>query len=125
MILLEDVLLVHESSIKDFGGSHGIRDMGSLEAAIARSFQTFGGEDLYPTPFAKAAAVEESIIMNHPFIDGNKRTGVIVMIALLREYDIYVNAESDSLYELTISISTGQIKFDQIIEWLKINTEAV
>jgi len=70
MILLEDVLLIHEFSIKDFGGSHGVRDIGLLEAAIARPFQTFGREDLYPTPFAKAAAVAESLIMNHPFAKG-------------------------------------------------------
>ena len=80
---------------------------------------------LYPSPFAKAAAVAESLIINHPFIDGNKRTGIVVMIALLREYNLQVNANNNSLYEFTISISTGEIKFDQIIEWLKMNTEAL
>ena len=113
MILLEDVLLIHEFSIKDFGGSHGVRDIGLLEAAIARPFQTFGREDLYATPFAKASAVAESLIMNHPFVDGNKRTGVIVMIALLKEYNIHIRANSNSLYQLAISISTGEIKFEQ------------
>ena len=68
--------------LKDFGGSSGVRDIGLLESAIARPFQTFGGEDLYHSPFAKAAAVAESLIINHPFVDGNKRTGIIVMIAL-------------------------------------------
>ena len=72
MILLEEVLLLHEFSIKDFGGASGIRNIGLLESAIARPFQTFGGEDLYPSPFDKAAAIGESLIENHPFIDGNK-----------------------------------------------------
>lgn len=124
MILIEDVLLIHENSIKDFGGSKGVRDKGLLESAISRPFQTFGGEDLYPSPFAKAAAVGESLIINHPFIDGNKRTGIVVMIALLKEYNYEVNANNDSLYQFTISISTGEIKFDQIVEWLRANTEA-
>jgi death-on-curing protein len=52
-MILIDVLMIHENSIKDFGGSRGVRDRGSLESAIARPFQTFGGEDLYPSPFAK------------------------------------------------------------------------
>jgi len=64
MILIEDVLTVHELSIKDYGGGHGVRNSGLLESAIARPFQTFGGEDLYPSPFEKAAAICESLIIN-------------------------------------------------------------
>lgn len=124
MILLEDVLTIHEFSIKDFGGSSGIRDIGLLESAIARPFQTFSSEDLYPTPFDKASAVAERLIINHPFIDGNKRTGVVVMIAMLKEYCIRINANSDTLYQFTISISKGEIKFDKIVEWLRKNTKA-
>ncbi len=125
MILVEDVLTIHENSITDYGGSRGVRDMGLLESAIARPFQTFAGEDLYPSSFAKAAAVGESLIINHPFIDGNKRTGIVVMIALLREYNLQVNANNDSLYQFTIAISTGEIKFDAIVAWLAANTEAL
>jgi death on curing protein len=85
VILLEDVLTLHDFSIKDFGGLSGVRD-------------------LYPSPISKAAAVGESLIINHPFLDGNKRTGLLlVMIALLKEYNIQVNASNDSLYQFTIS----------------------
>ena len=80
---------------------------------------------MYPSPFAKAAAVGESLIINHPFVDGNKRTGIIVMIALLKENNIHLNADNDKLYQFTISISTGEIKFDQIVEWLRMNTESL
>ena len=83
MILINDILELHEKSIVDFGGSHGIRDIGLLESAIARPFQTFGGEDLYRTTFEKAAALAESVIINHPFVDGNKRTGMLAMVSLL------------------------------------------
>jgi len=124
MILLEDILLLHEFSIKDFGGASGVRDIGLLQSAIARPFQTFSGEDLYPTPFEKAAAIGESLINNHPFVDGNKRTGMLAMVAFLMENGIKVNAAKDSLYTLTISISTGEIKFNEIVHWLKNNSEA-
>jgi death-on-curing protein len=117
-------LLLHEFSIKDFGGASGIRDIGLLESAIARPFQTFGGKDLYPSPFDKAAAMGESLIENHPFVDGNKRTGMLAIVALLKEYGIEVNADSDGLYQFTISISTGEIKFEKIVEWLKNNSQS-
>ena len=124
MIFLEDVLLLHEFSSKDFGGASGIRDIGLLESAIARPFQTFGGEDLYPTPFDKAAAIGESLVENHPFVDGNKRTGMLAMVALLKEYSIELNADNNSLYQFTISISTGEIKFDEIVQWLKNHSQS-
>jgi death on curing protein len=121
MILLEDILDIHEKSLKDYGGGSGVRDLGLLESAIARPFQTFGGEDLYPDPFTKAAALGESLIINHPFVDGNKRTGIVAVLTLLMEYNFYVNSSEDDLYNLTIDISTGKIKFDEIVQWLKIN----
>ena len=61
---------IHKIVVEAFGGSMGVRDSGALESAMARPFQTFGGEDLYPDFFTKAAALGESIIINHPFIDG-------------------------------------------------------
>jgi death on curing protein len=124
MILLEDVLKLHEASIDYYGGAKGIRDLGLLESAIARPFQTFGGEDLYHTAFEKAAALGESLIINHPFIDGNKRTGFLSIVTLLLEFKFSVNAIKVDAYNFTIQISTGEIKFDEIVVWLKNNTEA-
>lgn len=89
MILLKDILNLHKLSIEEYGGSDGLRDTDLLESAIARPFQTFNGKDLYPSIFEKAAALGESIIINHPFIDGNKRTGTIAMIALLQENGLH------------------------------------
>ena len=87
MISLKEVLYLHEQSIKDFGGSHGIRDHGLLESAIERPNATFGGEELYPTIFLKAAALLESIVKNHPFVDGNKRTGWLACNATMILFD--------------------------------------
>ena len=122
MIAIADILLLHEKSINDFGGSHGIRDIGLLESAIARPFQTFSRKELYPTVFEKAAALGESIIKNHPFIDGNKRTGLLAMISLLINNHYLLNASSEDLYNFIINISTNTLPFDEIFAWLKANT---
>lgn len=79
MIELRDVLNIHNILIDKFGGSKGVRDQGSLESAINRPFATFDNQDLYPTPWDKAAAILESILINHPFVDGNKRTAYVLM----------------------------------------------
>ena len=88
MIILEDILLLHSDSLKKYGGGDGVRDIGLLESAIARPFQTFDGEDLYSTIIEKAAAIGESLIINHPFVDENKRTGFLQCLrcCLRREF---------------------------------------
>jgi death-on-curing protein len=125
MILKAAILKLHELSIEKYGGLLGIRDEGLLDSAIARPFQTFDGVDLYVSTIEKAAAIAESIIINHPFIDGNKRTGFLAMLALLKVGNINLIASEEGAYQFIISISTGEIKFDQIIEWLKKNTKAI
>lgn len=79
MIRLNDIFELHQRSIKLYGGAMGIRDEGLLQSAIQRPFQTFSGEELYPTLIEKAAALGESLTINHPFVDGNKRTGTLAM----------------------------------------------
>ncbi len=124
MITKEIILRLHELSIIEFGGAQGIRDEGLVESAIARPYQTFGGVDLYPTVFEKAAAIVQSIIINHPFIDGNKRTGFLAMLAMLSEEGCSLSAKNDLIYTFVIDISTGTKRFEEIVEWLKANTTA-
>ena len=125
MITKEEVLLIHSEVLKLHGGANGIRDIGGLESAIARPYQTFGAEDLYPTGFEKAAALGESIIMNHPFIDGNKRTGYVLMETLLRMSGYKIICNDADLYAFVINISTGETRFEQIVEWLKNNSSQI
>jgi death-on-curing protein len=125
VITKEEVLLIHSEVIKLHGGANGIRDVNGLESAIARPYQTYDSLDLYPSVYEKAAAIGESIIMNHPFIDGNKRTGYILMETILRLYGYKIISTDDDLYSFIISISTGETKFEQIVEWLKQNTNAI
>ncbi len=120
MISVTNVEVIHKLLIERFGGSHGIRDSAALDSALARPFQTFSDKELHPTPLHKAAALIESILINHPFVDGNKRTGYVLMRLLLIDNGLDINASQEEKYELVISIASGQIKFDEIIEWLNI-----
>lgn len=125
MILKVDVLRLHQLSIKKYGGSFGIRDDGLLDSAIARPYQTFDGTSLYATPLLKTAAMAESLIINHPFIDGNKRTGFLSMFALLRKENIALTADEELAYNFTIEVSTGKLKFDDIVLFLRNNTQSL
>jgi death on curing protein len=122
MLSLEIVLQIHDAVIYAHGGARGIRDQNALLSAIARPFQGFEEEDLYKTGIEKAAAIAESIIMNHPFVDGNKRTGLVLMEAILREYNFKITCDDLQLYSFIINISNGAIRFEQIVEWLNNNT---
>jgi len=119
MISEADVLLLHEFSILDYGGAKEVRDRNLLLSAINRPFQTFDGKELYPGPFEKAAALGESLIINHPFVDGNKRTAFLAMLALLKEYGKELSAEENEIYDFIIEMSTGEKRFEEIAAWLK------
>lgn len=125
MISNEEVLIIHNEVVAIHGGANGIRDIDGLESAISRPFQSFERAELYSSVFEKAAAIGESIIMNHPFIDGNKRTGYVLMEIILRMEGLRINTSDDSLYSFIIKITTGEIRFEQIVEWLKQNTTAL
>lgn len=124
MITIEQVLRLHEKSIEVYGGAHGIRDNGLLESAVARPYQTFDGADLYTDIFRKAAAIMESIIVNHPFIDGNKRTGFLTMFAMLRLNNYKLSATETEAYDVSIKVSTGKIEFEDLVSWIKQYSEA-
>ncbi|MCY7423085.1 MAG: type II toxin-antitoxin system death-on-curing family toxin [Chitinophagaceae bacterium] len=123
MISIDQAMRVHTIAIKKFGGADGVRDTGALESGLERPFQTFDGTDLYPTVFEKAAAIGESIIMNLPFVDGNKRTGYLLLEAILRNEIYKISSPDNDLYNFVINISTGSLSFDGIVEWLKANTK--
>ena len=119
MIQYEDVLNIHEFLINKFGGSHGIREKILLESALARPFQTFDKVDLYKSHIEKAAALIESIVTNHPFIDGNKRTGYVLMRLYLMENNLDISADQNEKYEFVTSIASGSISYDLIVEWIQ------
>ena len=119
MIELEEVLEIHQVLINEFGGSQGVRDMGLLKSAIERPFSGFGATEFYSTPEEKASAILESIVKNHPFIDGNKRTGYVFMRLILMQYDKDIIATQDEKYTFIINIASGQADFKDILWWIQ------
>lgn len=119
MIHLDSVLQIHEEAIKKYGGINGIRDQNSLESAINRPFQTFDSEDLYPTPEEKACAILESIVKNHPFLDGNKRTGYILMRLILLQNGLDIKASQEEKYTFVIQLASGVSTYESCLTWIK------
>ena len=105
--------------IADFsGGSSGIRDEKLLSSALNRPFQTFNGKELYPSPIEKAAAIFQSIILNHPFLDGNKRIAYAFLRILLIENGFEIEASVEKQYEFVISAAKGELEFAEIKAWI-------
>ncbi|WP_367388573.1 type II toxin-antitoxin system death-on-curing family toxin [Lewinella sp. LCG006] len=123
MITIELALGIHRVLISRYGGHQGLRDKGLLKSAIARPYQTFDGQDLYPTSVEKAAAIIESILINHPFMDGNKRTGYVLMRILLLDDRKDINAEENDKYDFVINIASGKLSYDGILKWIKERVE--
>ena len=101
------------------GESAGVRDQGLLESAVYRPQASFGGEDLYPNLFSKAAALGHSIIKNHPFVDGNKRTGFEAMRLTLRLNGYDIRASVNAKFNFVLAIAEGEVKEQAIADWLK------
>ncbi|HXV21340.1 MAG TPA: type II toxin-antitoxin system death-on-curing family toxin [Desulfuromonadales bacterium] len=114
----QQVLFIHHRLVTATGGSHGVRDLGALPAAVARPQATFEGVDLYPDLFAKAATLFESLIRNHPFVDGNKRTAVSAAGLLLRRNGFALAASPEELYAFTMAMATGEASQAEARVWL-------
>ena len=103
MISKEEILRFHKLSIAKYAGSHGIRDEGILESAIARPYQTSGGEDLFQTVYEKAGAIMQRIIINHPFVDDN-RTGFPALFAIISKGNMKLTATDEDIYTFAIRL---------------------
>jgi len=119
----DDVLSLHEKMCKKTGGSSGIRDIGALESAIYHAYATFEGNDLYTTIEEKIARQVYGIIRNHPFLDGNKRTGLFVMLILLELNNIQLEFSQSELVKLGIGIAEGKVDPQYIKKWIIKHTE--
>lgn len=117
----EQILLLHAQLIETTGGSDGIRDIGLLESALESPFQSYGGEELYPSIQAKAARLCYGLVKNHAMIDGNKRIGCHAMLCYvgvlaLNGYEIeYTQKE---LSDLILDVAADRKQYEDILQWL-------
>lgn len=118
-LTLDEVLTIHHEEVEKFGGSHGVRDLNLLDSALQRPQSSFMGEDLYPTLFHKAAALMHSILLNHPFIDANKRTATVSMAYFLHLNGYAIEAGQKELVELALKVESKKMDLEQISKWLK------
>lgn len=120
----EQVLFIHYRLVSETGGEHGVRDLGLLESAVARPQATFDRQELYPDVFEKAAALMESLINNHPFVDGNKRTGIVCAILFLQQNAVSFSAKNADLEKFTLRVASSKAGRSEIAQWLKKHSQA-
>ncbi|MFH1970380.1 MAG: type II toxin-antitoxin system death-on-curing family toxin [Verrucomicrobiota bacterium] len=116
---ISETLELHERLIASSGGAKGIRDLGALESAVSQPYTSFGGQDLYPDVVAKAAALCFSLVMNHPFVDGNKRVGHAAMETFLLLNGFEINSEVDEQEKIILSLAAGQFDRNNLVSWLR------
>lgn len=112
------ILLLHEQLIVETGGSSGLRDEEMLDSALNAPFQTFGGEDVYPSLQQKAARLCFGLVKNHPFIDGNKRIGAHVMLVFLALNGIELQHTQTELSDVILQLAAGTIQSSDLLNWI-------
>ena len=117
----EQILLLHTQLIETTGGSDGIRDMGLLESALENPFQSYGGEELYPSIQAKAARLCYGLVKNHAMIDGNKRLGCHTMLVFLALNGYEMEYAQKELSDLVLDIAADRKQYDDILHWLLVH----
>ena len=118
----EQILFIHYRLIEETGGSHGVRDTGLLQAAVHCAFAAFGGKDLYPDAFHKAAALMHSIVKNHPFIDGNKRTAITSAVILLQSNGYVLKISDKEIERFTLRAAEGKVNVESMAAWFRKKT---
>lgn len=114
-LTLDELLAIHQKLIKEFGGSPGLRDKGALESALMRPQISY-----YQNIIEESAAFMESLAMNHPFVDGNKRMAFFATDAFLRFNGYYIHCDNDEAYAYFMKLfESSAFRFDNLVEWLR------
>lgn len=117
-LTVNQIISLHDILIQKTGGSSGIRDINLLESAANSPFHTFECEDLYPTIECKAARLCFGIIKNHPFIDGNKRIGLLSMLTFLEINGIFLKYSDEELIKIGLNLASGKFTEKQLLSWI-------
>ena len=119
----EKVLLLHKIMAQATGGSVGIRDEALLEAALDNAFAGFGDTEFYPTKEEKGARLGYELISNHAFVDGNKRTGMYVMLSFLEMNGIRIRCTDEELVHAGLSLADGSMSYEELLTWVRDHEE--
>ena len=114
----EQILSLHHDLIEVYGGSDGLRDEGLLDSALAAPFLTFEGYSAMPSIQQKAVRLGFGLIMNHPFVDGNKRIGTHTMLTMLLMNGIELDYTQKELYEIILDVASGKVSFEELLKWV-------
>jgi death-on-curing protein len=118
-LTLGEVVALQQRIVSATGGAAGIRDLGILESAVAQPRASFDGEDLYPGVIEKAVAIGFSLVMGHPFVDGNKRAGHAAMETFLVLNGYEVSASVDEQERVMLQLAAGELSRDDFVEWVR------
>lgn len=117
-VTLGEVLGLHRRVIEQSGGAGGVRELGGVESAVAQPQMSFGGEELYPTIESKATALCFSLVMNHPFVDGNKRIGHAAMETFLVLNGYEISTDVDDAETVILDLAAGDVSREQLLDWV-------
>ncbi len=121
---VEGLLDIHDQVVHSpDGAAPGVRDLGALEAIVARPQSAFGGIEFYPTLPSKAAALMDSIIHRHPFVDGNKRTALLAAAFMLDEADYILTASQQEMTDVAVQVADNQLDVKTLCQWLEQNSQ--
>lgn len=115
----DKVLLLHKLITRETGGDPNLRDMNLLDSALESAFQSFGGQDLYPTKEEKAAQLGFALISNHAFVDGNKRIGMYVMLTFLEMNGVKIDPSNEEVARVGLAVAAGEMKYDELLQWIR------
>ncbi len=121
----KQLLLIHSAEIDETGGMHGVQDIKILHSLASQPQQSFNREELYPNVFTKAAVYVRNIIQSHPFLDGNKRTGISSGIIFLEYNGHQFKAERGEIEKFAIQVAKENTKIDKISAWLKKHSKKI
>lgn len=114
----EKVLLLHKLITEETGGEPNIRDVNLLNSALESAFQTFDGQELYPSKEEKGARLGYSLISNHAFVDGNKRIGMYVLLAFLEVNGIRIDPSVDDVARVGLAVASGEMDYHSLLHWI-------
>jgi death on curing protein len=123
-LTLDEVLELHRMALEQSGGAPGLRDLSSLESAVAQPYMAFGGQDLYPTLADKGTALAFSLIKNHPFVDSNKRAGHAAMETYFVLSGFELTGDVDEQERIILGVAARTVGRDEFAEWVRLHLVA-